>query len=147
MGTQHAGEACSNASISAKFGRSYSVFARDPMQNAHDALVAKSLDLLGSRQNTLKYQTLRAELPAGRVKSGQQFHANSADHWLTRAPHASRVWRNPIPRVRSRCPHFLEGGHENREFVDDREPTRLGQRRRAMITPCDPDRARACRAR
>jgi len=45
MGTQHADEVTTNAAISGKFGGSYSLFARRPLQGAHDALVVNSLDL------------------------------------------------------------------------------------------------------
>jgi len=45
MGTQHASEVTSNAPIGGKFGGSYTVFARRPLQGAHDALVVNSLYL------------------------------------------------------------------------------------------------------
>ena len=53
MGTQHADEVSTNAPIGVKFGGSYSIFARWPLQGAHDALVVNSLDLRRMSQGRL----------------------------------------------------------------------------------------------
>jgi hypothetical protein len=53
MGTQHASEVSTNAPIGGKFGGSYSLFARRPLQGAHDALVVNSLDLRRMIQDRL----------------------------------------------------------------------------------------------
>jgi hypothetical protein len=53
MGTQHADEAMTNAPIGGKFGGSYSLSARWPLQGTHDALVVNSLDLRRMIQDSL----------------------------------------------------------------------------------------------
>jgi hypothetical protein len=88
MGTQHANEVSSNASIGAKFDASYPVFACDPMQDLHDAIVAKSLDLLRMGCDVLIYQRERADLPSGRAPNVIFFHANRGAYFLTRALHS-----------------------------------------------------------
>ncbi len=53
MGTQHAGKVSVNAAMKEKLGASYSLFARDTMRGLHDAIVAKSLDLIRMNGNRL----------------------------------------------------------------------------------------------
>ncbi len=73
MGTQHADEVSTNAPIGGKFGGSYSVFARRPLQGAHDALVVNSLDLRRMIQDWLECQPKEQNSPAKDAETAKFF--------------------------------------------------------------------------
>jgi len=70
MGTQHANEVSSNASIGGKFGASYSVFAPEPLRGTHDALGVNSLVLGRMIQK-------QAVIPAAEVEFARAAAQNS----------------------------------------------------------------------